>query len=96
MRRPGKTTYKLTAKQIVSLPPGKHSDGGNLYVRVREGGSRQFVVFYRAGGKQREMGLGGAGAGGMSLAEARAKAEEIRAEIRNGHDPLAAKADIPT
>jgi integrase len=91
-----KTTYKLTAKQIVSLPPGKHSDGGNLYVRVRKGGSRQFVVFYRAGGKQREMGLGGAGAGGMSLADARAKAEEIRAEIRNGHDPLAAKADIPT
>jgi integrase len=91
-----KTTYKLTAKQIVSLPPGKHSDGGNLYVRVRKGGSRQFVVFYRAGGKQREMGLGGAGAGGMSLADARANAEEIRAKIRNGHDPLAAKADIPT
>jgi integrase len=91
-----KTTYKLTAKQIVSLPPGKHSDGGNLYVRVRKSGSRQFVVFYRAGGKQREMGLGGAGAGGMSLADARAKAEEIRAGIRNGHDPLAAKADIPT
>jgi integrase len=91
-----KTTYKLTAKQIVSLPPGKHSDGGNLYVRVREGGSRQFVVFYRAGGKQREMGLGGAGAGGMSLADARAKAEEIRAEIRNGHDPLATKAVIAT
>jgi hypothetical protein len=66
-----KTTYKLTAKQIVSLPPGKHSDGGDLYVGVREGGSWQFVAFYRAGAKRREVGLGGAGAGGISLAEAR-------------------------
>ena len=65
-----KTTSKLTAKQIQSLPPGKRSDGGNLYVRVRKGGSRQFVMLYKADGKQREMGLGGAGPNGISLAQA--------------------------
>ncbi len=37
---------KLTAKQIVSLPVGLHSDGGNLYLSVRPGGSRQWVMRY--------------------------------------------------
>ncbi len=33
---------KLTAKQVVGLPQGLHSDGGNLYLVVRPGGSRQW------------------------------------------------------
>ncbi len=52
------------------------------------------VMRYRIGGKQREMGLGGAGAGKMPLVEARAKAERVQAQLRNGIDPLAAKMEI--
>ncbi|GJD34471.1 tyrosine-type recombinase/integrase [Methylobacterium aerolatum] len=79
---------KLTAKQIVSLPVGLHSDGGNLYVSVRPGGSRQWVMRYRFGGRQRELGLGGAGPHGLSLAAARTSAESVRAQLRQGLDPL--------
>ncbi|WP_342166000.1 tyrosine-type recombinase/integrase [Methylobacterium sp. SD21] len=79
---------KLTAKQIVSLPVGLHSDGGNLYLSVRTGGSRQWVMRYRFGGRQRELGLGGAGPHGLSLAAARTSAESVRAQLRQGLDPL--------
>lgn len=88
-----KVAHKLTAKQIISLPPGLHSDGGNLYVRARESGSKQFVMIFRANGKQREMGLGGAGPHGLTLAQARAQAEKIRAALREGRDPLQEKDD---
>lgn len=88
-----KVAHKLAAKQIISLPPGLHSDGGNLYVRARESGSKQFVMIFRANGKQREMGLGGAGPHGISLAQARAQAEKIRAALREGRDPLQEKDD---
>lgn len=87
-----KVAHKLTAKQVIGLPPGLHSDGGNLYLRVREAGSRQFVMIFRANGKQREMGIGGAGPHGMTLAQERMRAEEIRAALREGRDPLEEKA----
>lgn len=80
---------KLTAKQIVTLPLGLHSDGGNLYLSVRPGGSRQWVMRYRFGGRQRELGLGGAGPHALTLAAARTAAEEIRSQLRQGVDPLA-------
>ncbi len=84
-----KVAHKLTTKQIVGLPPGLHGDGGNLYLRVRESGSRQFVMIFRVNGKQREMGLGGAGPPhGLTLAQARAQAETVRVALREGHDPL--------
>ena len=84
-----KIANKLTAKQVQSLPAGLHSDGGNLYVRVRVGGSRQFVMIYKAGnGKQRELSLGGAHAAGLTLAEARSRAERVRYDLRDGFDPL--------
>lgn len=83
---------RLTAKQVVGLPLGLHADGGNLYLSVRPGGSRQWVMRYRLGGKQREIGLGGAGAGGMPLAEARMNAEAVRAQLRAGVDPHTARA----
>jgi integrase len=82
---------KLVAKQIGTLPVGLHGDGGNLYLSVRPGGSRQWVMRYRFGGKQREMSLGGAGPGGMTLAEARARADKVRAQLRDGIDPLETK-----
>ncbi len=84
-----KVSCKLSAKQIQSLSVGLHSDGGNLYLRVRRGGSRQFVMLYKVkDGKQRELSLGGAHSAGLTLAEARSRAEKIRHDLRNGEDPL--------
>ena len=80
---------KLTAKQVTTLPLGLHGDGGNLYLSVRPGGSRQWVMRYRFGGRQRELGLGGAGPHALTLAAARAAAEKVRAQLRQGLDPLA-------
>ncbi|WP_411182355.1 Arm DNA-binding domain-containing protein [Nitrosomonas sp. Is37] len=49
---------KLKAVQINSLPPGTHSDGGNLLLRVRESGSRSWVFRYKQNGRPIELGLG--------------------------------------
>ena len=41
----------LSARQIDTLPEGSHSDGGNLYLRVRETGARALVFRYKAAKK---------------------------------------------
>lgn len=88
--------HKLNARTVeTATKPGRYADGGSLYLKVREGGSRQWVFLYAfmAGGKriQREVGLGGAGPGGLSLKDAREKAAELRKRRDEGHDPKAAK-----
>ncbi|GJD34072.1 Arm DNA-binding domain-containing protein [Methylobacterium aerolatum] len=40
-----------TVQQIVSLPVGLRSDGGNPYFPGWPGGSRQWVMRYRFGGR---------------------------------------------
>src|SRR5690606_32498275 len=60
-----------------------------LYLRVQPSGSRSWVFVWRRFGTRREIGLGryGSGAGHVSLAAARAKAEEARQIIGAGGDP---------
>lgn len=83
--------HKLKAQQLLGLPDGMHGDGANLYLRVRdEGKSRNFVFIYRFGGKQKLLGLGAAdpyGRVGLTLADARQKADNFRARLRDGQDP---------
>src|SRR5690606_20487873 len=69
--------------------PGIYSDGDGLYLRVRKGGSRQWLFVYKRGGRRVEMGLGGYGQGTapVSLALAREKAEIIRGKLARGIDP---------
>ena len=85
--------HKLKAQQIAGLPDGFHSDGGNLYLRVRDdGASRSYVFKYKVAGLQRQKGLGRAdplGRIGLTLAEARAKADDLRAKLRENIDPIA-------
>ena len=83
---------RLTAQQVdsVALKPGLHSDGSNLYLRVGKDGNRSYVLIYRFGGRQREAGLGKAGKKHVTLADARRRAEEGRAMLRQKPpvDPL--------
>lgn len=76
---------KLSARFVASAPVGTHSDGGNLYLRVRPGGSRAWVFRFKDGGKVRELGLGPTHA--RSLAEARTLAAAMRAAVLGNKDP---------
>jgi integrase len=69
--------------------PGVYSDGGGLYLRVRDGGSKQWIFIYRRGAVRRELGLGGYGQGTapVSLKLAREKADAIRDKLARGLDP---------
>ncbi|MBV6425200.1 MAG: Prophage integrase IntA [Steroidobacteraceae bacterium] len=92
-------TDKLTALSIKTLacagaPARKHFDGGGMYLDVRANGSRYWRMAYRFAGRERLLALGVYPE--VGLAEARRRREEARAQLRNGTDPLAAKADRKT
>ena len=76
---------KLRAVQINSLPPGTHSDGGNLLLRVRESGSRSWVFRYKQNGRAIELGLGSTS--DRTLAEARDTVNDMRRAIARGQSP---------
>lgn len=82
--------HKLTDSKIRTLTKaGIFSDGDGLYLRVQPSGSRSWVFIWRRYGTRREIGLGpyGSGAGHVSLAVARVKAEEARSIVGQGGDP---------
>lgn len=90
---------KLNARRVETLTePGRYSDGGNLFLRISPNGGKRWVFAYRGAPKpdsknnRYEMGLGGAGPNGVSLAEARALAAQARQLLRQGIDPLEARA----
>ena len=88
---------RLTVAKVRSLTaPGLHGDGGTLFLRVRPGGSRQWVQRLTIAGKRRDLGLGGWPL--VTLAEARDRALDNRRAARRGGDPLAEKrrARMPT
>jgi integrase len=86
---------KLNVKQVALLKRvGVHSDGGGLYLRVRETGSRSWLFIYTFGGTRREMGLGSDL--DVSLAKAREKAADARELILDGKDPQATRAAAVT
>lgn len=89
---------KLKAASLKSISaPGKHADGGGLYLQVTKhpvaGNLRKsWIVRYRAAtGKMREMGIGSFE--DVSLANAREKAERIRHEVRDGNDAVEVRAE---
>lgn len=88
----GGAVPKLTVKQVENLKRrGRYGDGDGLYLRVAEGGSKQWLFRYIRDGRERQMGLGPVGEppAGVSLAMARAMAAEARGVLREGRDPLA-------
>lgn len=81
---------QLTDKRVQALKtPGNYPDGGNLYLRVRESGSKSFIVKATVSKKQREWTIGpyGTAEHQFSLAKARKRRDEIMALLREGSLP---------
>ena len=93
---------KLTKAAVagLSLPAGCEEktywddDIPMFGVRLRKGGSKSWVFWYRLGGRKsplRKIGLGATSA--MSAAEARAEAAKLHAKVQLGQDPVSEKAE---
>ena len=83
---PRKLSNALSHLQLNGLKPGRHADGGGLHLLVKPPtpeaiknakpgkpakGARSWVYRFMLKGKSRDVGLGAAGPGGISLADAR-------------------------
>lgn len=85
---------KLSARGVTAITkPGRHGDGGGLYLVVDKSGAKRWVFLYRREGTLREMGLGGLKS--VSLARARELAAEARVNLQAGIDPITAKNNAP-
>lgn len=79
---------RLKAGELSTLPNGRHPDGNGLYYVVR-GGSRTWMLRFRFQGKRHDIGLGN-----LQLAMARAEADRIHFDIKQGKHPLVQKSEI--
>lgn len=85
---PRKLSNALTPLAVKSAKPGRHADGGGLYLLVKDTGARSWVYRFMLRGKARDIGLGAAGPGGFSLAQARTARDVLRLKVNRGIDPL--------
>ncbi len=85
-----RTLGRLSAVKVQGIKkPGYYADGGNLYLRVAEGGSKGWMFRYAMHGRTRDMGLGGFPA--IGLAKARELARDCRGMVAIGLDPIEAR-----
>jgi integrase len=78
---------RLNARAVTALSrPGRHADGGGLYLSISTNGGRRWVYLFRRNGKMREMGLGSAST--VTLARARELASAARDTVSRGLDPI--------
>lgn len=85
---PRKLHNALTPLSVKNAKPGRHADGGGLQLLVKPTGARSWVYRFMLNGKARDIGLGAAGQGGLSLANARDEAAALRLKVKSGIDPL--------
>jgi len=91
----GRQINKLSTRKVETVrAPGRHSDGGGLYLNVTGGGGRSWLFMYKVGGRRREMGLGSLNA--VPPAQACKLAAEARQHLANGRDPLSARSKPAT
>lgn len=86
-----RTINRLTALAVTKKKkkPGYYPDGAGLYLQVSPSGSKSWIFRFMLAGKAREMGLGSLL--GVSLEDARAKANEARAHLAAKRDPIAVR-----
>src|SRR5215203_337466 len=87
---------KLTQASIARLPTDKpdavyyDDDLPGFGIRIRAGGSRNFIVRYRLGGLERRHTVGSVSV--LSVEEARKKARKVLVAVDEGRDPSVEKA----
>src|SRR3546814_2359583 len=87
----GRALNKLSAVQAAKITkPGRHSDGGGLYLFIDKHRRRRWIFMYAKDGKRTELGLGSAR--DLSLANARIEATKLREVLVIGGDPKAERA----
>lgn len=86
-----RTLNRLKSRQVETLGPGRHADGGGLYLDRDENGRSRWVFMWTRNGKRREMGLGPANKDGVSLGKAREAAAAARQALLDGSDPIEAR-----
>lgn len=92
----------LTDLKVKKAKPGRHGDGGGLYLLVSKTGGKSWMlrtmVQTGQGKKRKDIGLGGYPL--YSLSEARDAARELRKVAKRGGDPIAErdkdKVRVPT
>lgn len=84
---------KLTDAKLRTLKePGKHSDGGGMYLEITPSGGRYWRMKYRYAGKEKRLAFGVYPA--VTLKEARERRDAARKLLEQGQDPSAvAKAE---
>jgi hypothetical protein len=60
----------------VRVAPGRHSDGGGLYLQISPTGAKSWLFMFKRDGKRSELGLGSIR--DVSLADVRQKASDAR------------------
>jgi integrase len=91
----GRQLHKLSARKVETITKaGRHGDGGGLYLAIETGkhARRTWIFMYRerGTGRRKELGLGsakGPNRSGLTLAEARTKAADVRKLLLQGKDP---------
>jgi len=91
-RHPNRALTVVQVRQIKT--PGRHADGGGLYLFVEPTGARRWVLRTVVQGRRRDIGLGSARL--VSLVEAREKATAYRKTAREGGDPIAEHRQVKT
>jgi integrase len=77
---------RLSAASVKALKePGRHADGGGLYLRITPEGGKSWSFMATSGGKRSEIGLGPVRS--ISLAAARTLAQAMRQAVALGQDP---------
>lgn len=90
-----KVAKELSAAEVRRLDrPGFHPVGGvpGLLLQVSQGGGRSWVLRVMVGNRRRGFGLGSFPA--VPLADARAKARELREKLAQGIDPVAEREAV--
>ena len=77
---------RLSAKTVESAKPGKHSDGGGLYLIVAKTGAAKWIFRFMREGRSHEFGLGSKR--DVTLTKARGKAADARERLAAGLEPF--------
>ena len=84
-----KSVGRLRVSDVPRLGPGRHHDGGGLYLVVGKGGARSWIFRFRRDGQLHDYGLGPVRT--IGLADARERALKCRVALLDGQNRVATR-----